>query len=230
METRTPHAKVMDIRESTVARGTRNPNPTNTISAHRAASYFDTTRATPSISAAAIRLRPSRPVAARHTTRGCIDVRRRVRVPAGMERRRSSSRKEVELHAWPGATGSNAALADFTEASPRVHHAATLGRKGLSVMKENTEDNRVIPINIERLRRWTRWTLEATSSLVCLGLLAFSGVVAGLTGLVWLLSGSEVILTLGMGSGLLLGLAGVWHLLRQLERAANRLRHETPLV
>lgn len=97
-------------------------------------------------------------------------------------------------------------------------------------MKENTEDNRVIPINIERLRGWTRWTLEATSWLVCLGLLAVSGLVAGLTGLVWLLSGSEVILTLGIGSGLLLGLAGVWHLLRQLERAANRLRHETPLV
>lgn len=102
------------------------------------------------------------------------------------------------------------------------------GREGPSVMKENTKDNMVIPIKIERLKLWTLWTLEATSWLVCLGLLAASAGIACLTGLVWLLSGSEVILTLGLGGGLLLGLAGVWHLLRQLERAANQLRIETP--
>jgi hypothetical protein len=52
--------------------------------------------------------------------------------------------------------------------------------------------------------------LEATSWLLCLGLLAASAGVAGFTGLVWLVSGSEVILTLGLASGLVLGLAGVF--------------------
>jgi len=127
-----------------------------------------------------------------------------------------------------GARRSHAAEVDFTEDSQEVHHAATLERKGPSVMKENTRENIVIPIKIERLKLWTRWTLEATSWLVCLGLLAASVVVAGVASLAWLVSGSEVILTLGLGGGLLLGLAGVWHLLRQLERAASQLRHETP--
>lgn len=97
-------------------------------------------------------------------------------------------------------------------------------------MKENTKDNIVIPIKIERLKLWTRWTLEATSWLMCLGLLAASAGVSGFAVLVWLLSGSEVILTLGLSGGLLLGLAGVWHLLRQIERAVGQLRHETPVV
>jgi hypothetical protein len=88
-------------------------------------------------------------------------------------------------------------------------------------MKENI----IIPIKIERLKLWTRWTLEAASWLICLGLLAASGAVAGLVALVWLVSGSEVILTLGLGSGLVLGLAGVWHLLRQLDRAVSQLKH-----
>jgi hypothetical protein len=93
-------------------------------------------------------------------------------------------------------------------------------------MKENI----IIPIKIECLKLWTRWTLEATSWLICLGLLAASGAVAGLAALVWLISDSEVVLTIGLGSGLLLGLAGVWHLLRQIDRAANQLRHETPVI
>jgi hypothetical protein len=93
-------------------------------------------------------------------------------------------------------------------------------------MKENI----VIPINIERVKLWTRWTLEATSWLICLGLLAASAALAGCAALVWLVTGSEVILTLGLGSSLLLGLAGVWHLLRQLDRAVKQLRCETPAV
>jgi hypothetical protein len=90
-------------------------------------------------------------------------------------------------------------------------------------MKENI----IIPIKIERLKLWTRWTLEAASWLICLGLLAASGAVAGLAALVWLISGSEVFLTLGLGSSLVLGLVGVWHLLRQLDRAVKQLRRET---
>ncbi len=91
-------------------------------------------------------------------------------------------------------------------------------------MKENI----VIPIKIERVKLWTRWTLEATTWLICLGLLAASAGVAVIAALVWLVSGSEVILVLGLGSGLLLGLAGVWHLLRQLDRANELLRREAP--
>jgi len=53
-------------------------------------------------------------------------------------------------------------------------------------------------------------------------------VLAAVAALVWLISGSEVILTLGLGSGLLLGLSGVWHLLRQIDRANHQLREETP--
>ena len=119
-------------------------------------------------------------------------------------------------------------LADihFIENSPGVRHACTQSRDRRPAMKESI----VIPIKIERLKLWTRWTLEATSWLICLGLLAASGAVAGLAALVWLISDSEVILTLGLGSGLLLGLAGVSHLLRQLDRAVKQLRRETPAV
>lgn len=91
-------------------------------------------------------------------------------------------------------------------------------------MKENI----VIPIKIERVKTWTRWTLETATWLICLGLLAASAVVAACATLAWLVSGSEEILTLGLVSGLLLGLAGVWQLLRKLDRAVNHLRTETP--
>jgi hypothetical protein len=91
-------------------------------------------------------------------------------------------------------------------------------------MKENI----VIPIRIERMKLWIRWTLEATSWLICLGLLAASAVLAFAAALVWLISGSEALLALGLGGGLLLGLAGVWHLLRRLEQATRQLRHDKP--
>ena len=112
----------------------------------------------------------------------------------------------------------------FTEDSPELHHAATLECERPFAMKENI----VIPIKIERVKLLTRWTLEATTWLICLGLLAASGGVAAVSALVWLVSGSEVILTLGLGSGMLLGLVGVFHLLRKLEGVASQLRHETP--
>jgi hypothetical protein len=98
-------------------------------------------------------------------------------------------------------------------------------------MNENTiNKNIVIPIKIERVKLWTRWTLEAATWLICLGLLAASAVVAACATLAWLVSGSDVVLTLGVGGGLLLGLAGVWHLLRQLDRTVNKLRPATPGV
>jgi hypothetical protein len=96
-------------------------------------------------------------------------------------------------------------------------------------MKDNTtNENIVIPIKIERLKLWTRRTLEATTWLICLGLLAASAAVAACAALVWLVSGSEVVLAFGLGGGLLLGLAGVWHLLRRIDSTVKQLRHETP--
>ena len=65
-------------------------------------------------------------------------------------------------------------------------------------MKENI----VIPIKIERLKTWTRRALETATWLICLGLLVASAVVAAGAALLWFVSGSEVILALGLGSGL----------------------------
>jgi hypothetical protein len=100
-----------------------------------------------------------------------------------------------------GVRRSYVAVAVFTEDSQQVHHFTTWPCKGPSAAKENTKDNNVIPIKIEWLKLWTRWTLEATSWLVCLGLLAGSAGVAAVAALVWLVSGSEIILTLGLGGG-----------------------------
>ncbi len=98
-------------------------------------------------------------------------------------------------------------------------------------MKENNmHENIVIPIKIERLRLWTRWMLEASTWLICLGLLAASVAVAACAVLAWLVSGSEFVFALGIGGGLLLGLAGVWQLLRQFDRATSHLRGGTPRV
>ena len=93
-------------------------------------------------------------------------------------------------------------------------------------MKENI----VIPIKIERVKIWFRRALETATWLICLGLLAASVVVATGAALLWLVSGSQVILALGLGSGLLLGLAGVWQLLRKLDRAIHQLRCDAPGV
>ena len=89
-------------------------------------------------------------------------------------------------------------------------------------MKENI----VIPINIERVKIWTRRTLEAAGWLICLGLLAMSAAVAACGALAWLVSGSGTFLAAGLGCGMLLGLAGVWQLLGRLDQAAGRLRSE----
>ena len=114
----------------------------------------------------------------------------------------------------------------FTEDSPEPHHLYTFRRKGPSAMKENI----MIPIKIERVKLWTRRMLEVTSWLICFGLLAASVVVATCAVLAWLVSGYEIIFALGFGGSLLLGLTGVWHLLHQIGRAANQLRHETSVI
>lgn len=88
-------------------------------------------------------------------------------------------------------------------------------------MKENI----VIPIKIEQLKLWSHWALETAGWLICLGLLAASATVAAITVMAWLVSGSNTILVLGIISGLSLGLAGVWQLLRRLDRAASLLKH-----
>ncbi len=78
-------------------------------------------------------------------------------------------------------------------------------------MKQKTSnENIVIPVPVERVKLLTRWALEASSWLICLGLLAASAVVAG---------GAALL------CGLLLGLAGVWHLLQRIDRTVTQLKH-----
>jgi len=92
-------------------------------------------------------------------------------------------------------------------------------------MKENiTKDKIVIPVQIERLKLWTRRTLETAIWLISLGLLAASAGVSGAAMLGWLIFGSETLLALGLCSGIVLGLAGIWHLLHRLDRAVSQLR------
>jgi hypothetical protein len=103
--------------------------------------------------------------------------------------------------------------------------------EGPFAMNENkSNENIVIPIKIERVKLWTRWTLQATTWLICLGLLAASAAVTVSAALAWLVSGSEIVLALGVGGGLLLGLAGVWHLLRRLDLAVKQMEPATPGV
>jgi hypothetical protein len=78
------------------------------------------------------------------------------------------------------------------------------------------------------VKLWTHWLLEAAIWLISLGLLAASAAVATCAALAWLVSGSGIMLLTGLGCGLLLGLAGLWHLVRQLERTARQLRHKMP--
>jgi hypothetical protein len=104
-------------------------------------------------------------------------------------------------------------------------------REDRPAMKDNTtSENIVIPLKIERVKALSRWTLEATSWLICLGLLVAGGAFAACAALAWLVTGSEAMLALGLGSGLLLGLAGVWHLLQRLDHAVQQLRCATPDV
>ena len=117
----------------------------------------------------------------------------------------------------------NLLAGEFTEVSPALHQADTPGCEGPPAMKENI----VIPINIGRVKVWGRRTLEAAAWLICLGLLATSAAVAACGALAWLVSGSETVLAAGLGCGVLLGLAGVWQLLRRIDQAAMRLRSET---
>jgi hypothetical protein len=116
---------------------------------------------------------------------------------------------------------------NFTEVSREVHHANTRPGDRRAAMKENTTKI-VIPIETERLKLWTRRVLETATWLISLGLLAASAAVAGIAVLLWLMWGSETLLALGLFSGIVLGLAGVWHLMRLLDQAAGRIRHETP--
>lgn len=84
-----------------------------------------------------------------------------------------------------------------------------------------------IQISIERAKTWGRWALEGASWAICLGLLAGSAGIAGVSGLVWLISGSTTLLAAGLLGGLLLGLAGVWHILLRMNQTAESLRATT---
>ena len=92
-----------------------------------------------------------------------------------------------------------------------------------AAMKNKAE----ITINTDRSKIWARWTLEAASWLICIGLLAASAGVAGMAGLVWLVSGSTTLLAIGLLGGLALGLAGVWHILLRMDQAVQQLKADT---
>lgn len=94
--------------------------------------------------------------------------------------------------------------------------------------QHNTKENIVIPISIERVKFITRCSLEATSWLICLSMLSASALLAGFGVLVWFITGSETILTLGCTGGLLLGLAGLWSLLLRIDQSVKHLKKETP--
>lgn len=99
----------------------------------------------------------------------------------------------------------------------------------VAAMKQNTTDkNIVIPIQVERVKLWTRRMLEATTWMISLGLLAASAGVAGGAFIVWLISGSETILMLGCAAGLALGLTGILHLLQRIDRAVKQLKRQAP--
>lgn len=85
----------------------------------------------------------------------------------------------------------------------------------------------VIPIRTERLKLWTRWTLETAGWLISLALLAAGAGVSVIAVLAWLVAGSDALLVSGLTGGLALGLAGIWQLLRRFDRAASQLRQET---
>lgn len=97
-----------------------------------------------------------------------------------------------------------------------------------AAMKPNTtntsDKNIVIPIQVERVKLWARRTLEATTWMISLGLLAASAVVACGAFVVWLISGSETILAFGGAAGLALGLTGILHLLQRIDRTVKRLK------
>lgn len=116
----------------------------------------------------------------------------------------------------------------FTGISPAFHHAVMSRCQCVAAMKQNTatakNEGIVIPIKIERVKLWSRLALEATTWLIPLCLLGAGASVSGAAALVWVITGSETILTLGFVGGLLLGLAGVWHLLHKLDRLVNELR------
>jgi hypothetical protein len=141
--------------------------------------------------------------------------------------------REIKPHEDSGIHGASAVIdsiarsaqppaGEFTKFSPALHQVNTPGCEGPPAMNENI----VIPIKIERVKVWGRRTLEAAAWLICLGLLAMSVAVAACGALAWLVSGSETVLAAGLGGGVLLGLGGVWKLLRRLDQAAQRLRSE----
>ena len=65
-------------------------------------------------------------------------------------------------------------LAEFTGFSPAIHQNAMECGEAASAMKQNI----VIPIPIERVKICIRWTLEAATWLITLGLMAAALVTA----------------------------------------------------
>jgi hypothetical protein len=142
---------------------------------------------------------------------------------AGQERRnvrRRLSSRRLLPSGQGGATATwKTALTENSQGLPQVRTQPWEGRRA---MKENI----VIPIKIDHLKLWTRRALETAGWLISLGLLAASAAVTATAVLAWLVTGTDALLVAGFTGGLLLGLAGIWQLLRRLDRAAGQLREE----
>ena len=78
--------------------------------------------------------------------------------------------------------------------------------------------------NIERLRIWSAHALDALAWLICLGMLAASAASVVCGSLAWLVFRSGDWLLVGIGGGILLGLAAAWQLVRRLEISARGLK------
>lgn len=85
-------------------------------------------------------------------------------------------------------------------------------------MKEYIE---IPKVKVERAKVWAGWTLAGAAWMICFALVAGSAMVAAGGVLAWLLIGSETMLAAGLIGGLVLGLTGVWQVLRRLDRASK---------
>lgn len=87
------------------------------------------------------------------------------------------------------------------------------------------EDIIITRKHLDRIRTWAGRGMESIAWLLCLGLLVVSVLVPAGSALAWLVSGSESLLAAGLLGGIVAGCAGIWLLVRRLDRAARGLRH-----
>jgi len=77
---------------------------------------------------------------------------------------------------------------------------------------------------VKRARTWFARALDAAGWLIIIGLVSIGFVTAAGGGLLWLVSGNETVLTLGIAGGVTFCIAGTIALLLRLDRSVKRLR------